>query len=196
MIAETTDLTRELNRWCEGNRDGLDQVFEKALGNLKVIVGRALAGERERTLQTTELSNELYLELSDFSPQSFDSRRQFFKLAELKVGRLLRDRYRRRHAEIRGGKLRRVEIDAADQLADGRLSDELDISVRRAFEKLEQVDPRAHRISVLRYVCDLPYEMIAGEVGVAVSTVRRDWATAKLFLARELQIDRARRSGA
>jgi DNA-directed RNA polymerase specialized sigma24 family protein len=49
------------------------------------------------------------------------------------------------------------------------------------------MDKRRYEVVMLRYFAGLSEQAIADTMGVALKTVQRDWATAKLFLRAEMQ---------
>ena len=55
-----------------------------------------------------------------------------------------------------------------------------------ALDRLEQIDPRQARIVELRFFSGLTVEETASAVDASPRTVKREWRTARLWLAREL----------
>jgi len=56
------------------------------------------------------------------------------------------------------------------------------VAVDEALEELEREDPRQAQIVELRFFAGLTVEEIASALGISCKTVKRDWATAKLWL--------------
>jgi len=54
------------------------------------------------------------------------------------------------------------------------------------LDRLEEIDPRQARIVELRFFSGLTIEETASAVEVSPKTVKREWRTARLWLAREL----------
>jgi DNA-directed RNA polymerase specialized sigma24 family protein len=74
-----------------------------------------------------------------------------------------------------------------DDLADNTAA-LADISaVDEAITGLEHVDPRAAQVVVLRFFGGLSHEDTATALGISTITVKRDWATARAWLVRELE---------
>ncbi len=93
---------------------------------------------------------------------------------------------RKRQAERRGGELERVALDT--QLAeDLRASDEQMLRINEALQALEEVDRRLVQVVEMRYFVGMTESEIAGALGVAERTVRRDWEKAKLLLLASLR---------
>ena len=59
-------------------------------------------------------------------------------------------------------------------------------AVDEAVEELAQVDPRQAQIVELRFFAGLTIEEIAQTLALSPATVKRDWATAKLWLRARL----------
>ncbi len=67
--------------------------------------------------------------------------------------------------------------------------DDRDIELERldhALSDLERLDPRQADIVTLRFFGGLEGTEIAAALGISERTVKREWATAKLWLYREL----------
>jgi RNA polymerase sigma factor (TIGR02999 family) len=55
-----------------------------------------------------------------------------------------------------------------------------------ALKDLEKLDPKQARIVELRFFVGLTVPEIASLMGISAATVKREWATAKVWLRREL----------
>ena len=60
------------------------------------------------------------------------------------------------------------------------------VDLSRALDRLGELDPQQEKIVELRFFGGLSIEETAEVLGVGASTVKRDWATARLYLMREL----------
>ena len=98
--------------------------------------------------------------------------------------RILIDHARERHAEKRGAGARPITLSAVDSQPADEEADVL--SLHDALERLEALDPAQARIVELRYFAGLTIEETAEAVGVSPATVKREWATARAWLKREL----------
>jgi RNA polymerase sigma-70 factor (ECF subfamily) len=86
-----------------------------------------------------------------------------------------------RTREKRGGpSVVRLPLDEALDLCTER--DVNIVAVDEALEELEREDPRQAQIVELRFFAGLTVEEIASALGISCKTVKRDWATAKLWL--------------
>ena len=60
------------------------------------------------------------------------------------------------------------------------------VALDEALSRLAEVDPRQGRIVEMRFFMGLSHEEIADILEVSVTTVKRDWKMARLWLHREL----------
>ncbi len=56
----------------------------------------------------------------------------------------------------------------------------------QALTRLEEIDPRLSQVVEMRFFAGLSLEEIAAVQEISLSTVKRDWNAAKLWLYREL----------
>ncbi|MEO1085384.1 MAG: ECF-type sigma factor, partial [Acidobacteriota bacterium] len=97
---------------------------------------------------------------------------------------LLVDRYRRRHADRRGGQ-RTILTFSERAVGSGPKRLELD-RLDDALRELEALDARQADIVTLRFFGGLTGDEIAGVLGISPRTVKREWAVAKLWLYKSL----------
>ena len=60
------------------------------------------------------------------------------------------------------------------------------VDLDEALSRLAEIDPRQGRIVELRFFMGLSNEQIAELLDISVTTVKREWRTARLWLFREL----------
>jgi RNA polymerase sigma factor (TIGR02999 family) len=101
--------------------------------------------------------------------------------------RILVDHARRRQAVKRGAGERMEDVDElADVLAspvpDGQL-----VALDAALADLAQIDERQAKVVELRFFGGLSVVETAGILGLSPTTVKREWATARLWLMRAIQ---------
>lgn len=136
----------------------------------------------ELTLDTTGLVHEAYLRLVDQQRTSWKNRSHFFGIAALAMRRILVDAARRREAATRN--LGR-EVTLDEQL-DHVTNDREILAVDEALDRLAQLDPRQARIVELRYFANLTIEETATALDISTATVKREWQSARAWLARTL----------
>lgn len=180
------DLTRLLLNWKQGDAQALESLFPLVYGELRRIAASFLRRERaDHTLQSTALVHEAYLKLLGQDPE-WEGRAHFFGLAAQAMRRILVDHARSRRAEKRGGPAIRVELQ--DNVAAPDTSQDYDlIALDEALDALAALDERQCRVVEMRYFAGLTIEETAEALGLSPPTVKRDWVTARLFLARHLK---------
>lgn len=77
-----------------------------------------------------------------------------------------------------------LSLDDVDPGSEGQNIDLL--ALDEAMKKLEEQSPRQHQVVMLRFFAGLKDAEIAEMLGVADKTVRRDWATARVWLYSEM----------
>ena len=153
---------------------------------LRSIAQRQLRNERPgHTLQPTALVNEAYLRLFDPTANGWESRAHFFGVAARAMRRVLVDHARKRDAAKRGGELQRVTL-VTDIAEAGKSETDL-LDLHLALEKLAQNDEALARLVELRFFTGLTLDEAADTLGVSRRKAANDWATARLWLQRELR---------
>jgi RNA polymerase sigma factor (TIGR02999 family) len=182
---ERPDVTSLLQAWSAGSRDALDEMMPTVYAELHRLARAHLRGERvDHTLQATALVNEAYMRLVDQTRVQWQNRAHFFGTAAQLMRRILVDHTRQRRSAKRGGGATRVELDEAVGVVEARNIDLLALDV--ALERLEHLDARQSTLVVFRFFGGLTIEEAAEALGVSPATAKREWATAKIWLRREL----------
>ncbi len=162
----------------------VDSAMPALYHELRRIAREYLSRERsDHTLQPTALVHEAYLRLVQQNKIDWSSRAQVLGIAARMMRRILVNHAVARNAQKRGAALR-VITDAEPDAADMRPLEleELDAALTR----LEEIDARQAQVVELRFFSGLTIEETASVVGVSPETVKREWRTARLWLAREL----------
>ena len=185
MAPEPDQVTRLLAEYRGGRREALDSLLPLVYGELRRIAARYLHAERrEHTLQPTALVHEAYLRLVDQRSVDYENRAQFYGIAASIMRRILVDHARARGRDKRGGGEVRIPLDEA--VAAAREPDVDLVRLDGALERLAALDEPQARVVELRYFGGLSIPETAGVLGVSESTVKRDWAMARVWLQREL----------
>lgn len=174
-----------LIRWRDGDKSALDSLLPMVYDELRSLARHRLKLERhDHTLQSTALVHEAYLRLVGQSSLRVDSRAHFFGIAAGLMREILVDHARRRGAAKRGADCLTLTLDEAVALPNKR---ELNLVVLDdALSGLAAMDARQSRIVELRFFGGLSIEETSDVLGVSRATVKREWATARLWLQREL----------
>jgi RNA polymerase sigma factor (TIGR02999 family) len=177
-------VTNLLAQWRAGDQDSLRNVFPLVYSELKRLARSRLRNERpNHTLQSTALVHEAYLRLLKSDPERFENRDHFLAVASLLMRQILVDYARQRNAAKRDGGCM-LTLDGLNVAAK---SQEVDIVVLDdALQKLARLDPQQGRVVELRYFGGLSIEETARALAVSPATVKREWASARIWLHRAM----------
>jgi len=182
----TTQVTRLLALWGDGDAAALDELFPLVYDELRRLAAGLLRRERPgHTLETAALVHEAYFRLTGRREASVKDRAHFLAVAAQAMRRILVDHARRQRAGKRIGPRDKVALDQAPELAVGSGLDVL--ALNYALSRLTEVNPRQTRVVELRYFAGLSNEEVAEVLAVSLATVERDWHAARLWLRRELE---------
>jgi RNA polymerase sigma-70 factor (ECF subfamily) len=183
---EYDQVTQLLKAIADGDSLAAEKLLPLVYMELHRLAKAYMRRERsDHTLQATALVNEAYIRLSG---QSVDwaSREHFLGIAANTMRRVLVDHARAHNAEQRGGDFRRVELHDDLVLSEDRLADIL--YLHEALTELDKENPRQAKVVELRYFGGLSVDEIASILKIAPRSVKRDWAVARLWLFRRLQL--------
>lgn len=165
----------------------LDAVLPQVYDELHRLAASYMRRERPgHTLQPTALVSETYLRLLSQHQVDFNNRTHLIAVAAQMMRRILRTYDEQRNANKRGGDQTTVhlsdllEIHAKPVAMFGELDEALD--------RLAQLDERQGRIAELRIFGGLTTEETAEFMDVSVATAHRKWVSARLWLAREMEL--------
>ena len=180
------DLTLLLRQWRQGDRDALERLMPLVYEELRRIARHYLKGERQgHTLESTALVHEAFLRLVDQRNVQWQNRAHFFGIASQMMRRILVDHARKRHAAKRNAALYRLSSVTGVAAVLERDPDLL--ALDQAIDGLTALDADQGRIVELRYFGGLTIEETAEVMGISPATVKREWATARLWLRREIR---------
>ena len=182
-----SDVTQLLKRWRKGSAGAENELMERVQGELRRLAAGYLRHERGRTLQPTAVVNEAYIRLLPQRGVSWENRAHFFGIAAKMMRRVLVDHARRKHAIKRdAGPADPVSISGVPSPA--READPVDVlALHTALSDLAELDQRQAEIVEMRFFAGLTVEEIAEVLEISPATVKRDWATAKLWLRRQMR---------
>jgi RNA polymerase sigma-70 factor, ECF subfamily len=184
MEENAGQVTQLLKAMRTGDERAAEELLPLVYQELHRLARSYMRRERaEHTLQPTALINEAYLRLAQ-GDIDWQNREHFIGVAARVMRRVLVDYARQHNAEIRGGGLKRVELEEWLAISPERI-DEV-VSLDEALSRLAEENPRQARVVELRYFGGLSVEQIAALLGIAERSVKRDWAVARVWLFREL----------
>jgi RNA polymerase sigma factor (TIGR02999 family) len=164
----------------------LAQLVEGLYDELHGLARRFFRNERRgHTLQPTALVNEAYLRLAKGKEGGWKSRAHFLAWAARIMREVLLNHARDRRRLKRGGGAARVPMEDL-VLSFEECAGDLE-AVNEALEELARLDERKARIVELRFFGGLTTEEVGEVVGVARSTVEREWRFARAWLLKRLK---------
>ena len=189
--ASSGRVSKLLINWGQGDLDAREALIPLVYGELRRVARRYLGRERpDHTLQSAALVHEAYLRLVHKEPPQWQNRAHFFSVAAQLMRHLLVDHARSRRAAKRGAGAPRLSLDAQMVLPQKR---EVDlVALDDALNKLASLDSQQSRLIELRFFGGLSIEETAVVLGISAATVKREWATARAWLQREMKNKDAR----
>lgn len=178
-------VTQLLIELSNGDRTAVDLLLPVIYDELRKLAANYLRRERpDHTLQPTALVHEAYLRLVDQTRVNWQNRAHFFGVAAQIMRRLLVDHARKHRAEKRGQNFQKLSLDENVDRAVER-SSEL-VALDDALQALAVFDSQKARMVELRYFGGLSIEETADVMGVAPTTIKRQWRFAKAWLHGEM----------
>ena len=184
---ESPPVTVILAELSAGRPDAFEQLVPLVYDELRGIARAKLRGEAVgHTLDTTGLVHEAYMRMVGIEGVEWADRTHFFAVCARVMLRVLLDYADRVRAAKRGGG--RPDLTLVDGVVAGDERQPVDfIDLNRALTKLEGLDERQCRIVECRFFAGLSVGDTAEALGVSPATVKREWATARAWLNRELR---------
>jgi RNA polymerase sigma factor (TIGR02999 family) len=181
-----SDVTRILNAIERGEAKATDELLPLVYEELRLLAAQKLSHELPgQTLQATALVHEAYIRLTGDESQDWNSRGHFFAAAAEAMRRILVESARRKQSGKRGGRLKKVNFDNVEAIAE--LPSEDVIALDEALARLSEEDHVAAELVKMRYFAGLTLEQTARALGVSPRTADRCWAFAKAWLYHEIR---------
>ena len=181
----TPAISQLLAKWHDGDQEALRALVPLLYDDLRQVAHQYLRKARPgHTLQTTALVHETYLRLEQQHAPQFQNRQHFVAICALLMRQILMRYERTRRAAKRGGDATAIALDEAIAPVKGRAVDL--IALDDALNGLAQLDPQQSRIVELRFFGGLSIEETAELLELSPATIKRHWATARVWLHREM----------
>jgi RNA polymerase sigma factor (TIGR02999 family) len=176
-------VTELLAQWKQGDEAALRELVPLIYQELRRLAHYYLRSERpNHTLQSTALVHEAFLRMAG-GKETPENRTHFVAVAARLMRQILVDYARTRSAAKRDGGCR-IELEAAETL---RVNDDAELmALDAALEQLSRVDERQGKIVEMKFFGGLSAPEISEALGISRATVDRDWATARVWLHREM----------
>lgn len=180
-------ISKLLLDWGRGNQEAREALIPVVYDELRRLARARLWRERpDHTFESAALVNEAYLRLVRQQSPNWRNRTHFFAAAAQLMRHILVDHARGRRAAKRGAGAPRLALDP--EIAPAREQQEIDVvALDDALTRLANMDPDQGRLVELRYFGGLSIEETAAVMGTSPATVKREWATARAWLKRELK---------
>jgi len=179
-------VTMLLQRWAQGDEAAFGDLVPLVYQELRRLAHHRLRSERpDHTLQSTALVNEAFLRLLGGEPAELQNRAHFIAISSRLMRQILVDYMRRRGAGKRDGGIR-IDLELLAELpiqGDAQL-----LALDEALEGLSRLDDRQARIVEMKFFGGLTAPEIAEVLGISLTTVERDWAVARLWLRRQMDV--------
>jgi RNA polymerase sigma factor (TIGR02999 family) len=176
-----------VDRATRGDAPALEALLPLVYAELRRLAAHYLKGERPgQTLQPTALVHEAYLKLLKDRPERWQNRAHFSAIAAHAMRQILIERARARDALKRGGGQPRVTFE--EGLSAAAPENPVDmLALDAALDRLAALDAGQARIVELRFFGGLSIEETAEAMKISPATVKRHWAAARAWLAKELE---------
>ena len=172
----------ELQATPQLDRGSVGEMIPEVYEELRRLAAAYLRGERvTHTLQPTALVHEAYLRLRAETGVEWKNSQQVVGIfARVMRQTLINHAVARNRLKRGGGDREALTLEFYD-------SRKVDLTVlNEALDALEALDARQAQIVELRFFGGLVIEEIADLLRISPASVKREWATAKVWLRREL----------
>jgi len=190
MTSREEEALKLLRSWEAGDRRALADLMPLVCGDLCRLAKSLLRREADgHALEPGALVNEVYLRLHGLRSAHWESRAHFYNAVVCLMRQILIDHARTSQRRKRGRGAQHLPLETAAGLA--AASGDEQRALRDALLDLRRIDPGRFKILALRCFLGLTAEETAAACGVSVSTVKRDWREACVWMQRALFTSRS-----
>jgi RNA polymerase sigma factor (TIGR02999 family) len=178
------EVTELLHNWTQGDEKALHDLVPLVYKELRRLAHYHLQSERaDHTLQSTALVHEACLRLLGGKPVHLQNRAHFIAVASRLMRHILVDYARERRTSKRDGGCR-IAFEFLDIMP---ASNDLELlALDDALNELSRLDERQGKIVEMKFFGGLSAPEISEVMGLSRATVDRDWATARIWLHRQM----------
>jgi RNA polymerase sigma factor (TIGR02999 family) len=178
MVEQDAQVKLLLNDWQKGDNSARDSLFSILYKELRLISSALLRTERNTSLSTGDLVNEVVLKLVQLENIKWADKAHFIALSSKVMRQILVDNYRQKNADkrfhhkvtlvtgVQGNDICPIDLDSLEQ----------------ALFRLSVIDETKADIVELRYFGGMSLRDIGHVLGKSESTVKRDWRVARAWL--------------
>jgi RNA polymerase sigma factor (TIGR02999 family) len=179
----THQVSQLLADWQRGDQGALESLVPLVYSELRKIARRQLQRQGQNpSLESRALVHELYLKIPNLRDVHWEGRTHFLCVMAHLMRQVLVDHARSRRTAKRDG----VMVSLDEGLAPRKRPDVNLVALDDALKGLEKLDAQQSRLVELRFFAGLSIEETAEALGISSATVKRDWASAKAWLLREI----------
>jgi RNA polymerase sigma factor (TIGR02999 family) len=179
------EILELLGSWRAGEPQALTQLMPLVCDDLCRLARSLLRREAEdHTLEPGALVSEVYLRLHALRSVRWESRVHFYNSVVCLMRQILVDHARTGKRMKRGWGIRHLPLETAAGQAVSTRDEQRALS--DALIDLRKVHPQRFRIVALRCFVGLTAEETAAACGVSLSTIKRDWCEARIWLRQAL----------
>jgi len=184
MIPEDESLEL-LRSWEAGDPTALAELMPLVCDDLCRLARSLLRREAEgHTLEPGALVSEVYLRLHAMRSARWESRDHFYNSVVCLMRQILVDHARTGKRIKRGWGIQHLPLETAAGEAAASGCEQRALS--DALLDLRKIHPQRFKIVALRCFVGLTAEETAAECGISLSTVKRDWRQARVWLRQTL----------
>ena len=174
----------ELLRAVDGQGRSAEELLPLVYGALRELARARLSRLAPgQTLQPTALVHEVYLRLAA-KDADWDGTRHFFFAAARAMHDVVVEHARQKASQKRGGGRLRLDLEQLT-VAHESPADEV-MALADALHELEKLDPRKHRLVLLRFFAGCTNDQAASAMELSPSTAAREWRFARAWLHEHL----------
>lgn len=180
--------TNDAQCYTSRERAMADALFDQAYDALLTLArNRRRRTGVSHTMMTDDILHECFLKLSGTTV--WQSPQQFMCTASLAIRQVIVDHARRKLTQKRGCGETNLAYEEGDSvLPEYNETPEQIVIVNDLLEKLETSQPRLSKVVDARYFAAMTEAETATALGFSERTVRRDWQTARSWLAEKMEI--------
>jgi len=186
-------VTQLLAEVRAGSSSAFDELFPLVYEELRRLAhAQRRQWHGDETMNTTALIHEAYLKLAAPEELDWESRAHLMSVAAKAMRQILIDYARGKRAKKRGGDWVRVTLnelkleDPSPELPARRA--EALIRLDESLTRLARRDERQSRVVECRFFGGMTIRHTAAVLGVSSATAERDWAMAKAWLFRDMDV--------
>jgi len=180
---EETDApaTQLLRQWKEGDAGAQDKLIELFYPYLQKRAAGLLADENHVSLMPSDLVHEAVIRIIKTEQMELNDRAHFMALASRLMRRILIDHVRAKNADKRAHKKVTLMTNHQEQ-------PRFDLqTLNHALLRLAAIDSQRADIVEMRYFGAMSIADVAIATGLSEPTVKRRWASARVWLANAIE---------